>query len=422
MIKKQQIDSIFSKIILSESFKNSKSLQELLNYLIDASYHGKQTKESTIAFDLYNRDNSFNSAEDSIVRSNIHTLRIKLASYYTNEGINDSIQISIPKGHYQVIFTKGAKKKKKISKRSVLSIIAGISLLLLVLTNLYLYTLYKDSYNKLFPIPQDDPVWTDFLNSENNTNIVYGDYFLFARYQNDSERWQEIRDYFVNSKSDLEQYKDRIDSSKIYIPFFTMLPHHSPQNSLDILPVLHNIRKKVSVKRSSSLSLDDLKLSNIIYIGKYKNLRYLKKFTLPLYIKMKDTNDIIHIVNNKNDTLAFFERYRAIESVRREEFESSDYYNKDYALVAKVPGPQNTVIWMFIGIGHISLIESVKLFCSTPSLKEIERQFLDKYDMIPNYFEMLIEVSGYRRTGLQSEIKYVRKFDNNIFKLPQTDE
>src|SRR4029453_4731891 len=60
-------------------------------------------KETEIAIDVFGRDASFNSAEESLVRVAVRALRRRLNDYYTGPGQHEAMQFVIPKGGYRLV-------------------------------------------------------------------------------------------------------------------------------------------------------------------------------------------------------------------------------------------------------------------------------------------------------------------------------
>ncbi|MBV9612287.1 MAG: tetratricopeptide repeat protein [Acidobacteriaceae bacterium] len=90
------------RIFSSEQFRNSPRLQAFLRFIVAAKLDGKskEIKESTIAFEVFGRETSFDCSSDSIVRSAARRLRSRLEEYYDHAGAGDSVRIEIPKGNY----------------------------------------------------------------------------------------------------------------------------------------------------------------------------------------------------------------------------------------------------------------------------------------------------------------------------------
>ena len=94
----QQLERICS----SNELRTKKRICQLLRYLVKESIAGRsdQLKGYTIGLEVFSRDKDFNPELDPIVRIQAGRLRRSLDNYYLNEGKNDSIRFSIPKGNY----------------------------------------------------------------------------------------------------------------------------------------------------------------------------------------------------------------------------------------------------------------------------------------------------------------------------------
>lgn len=85
MISKNDQTRCLESLLNSQEFSGSKIYNSYLNYLVEAKNAGKELKETTIAFEFFGKDASFNPSEDTIVRSHTYQLRKKLESYYHEE-------------------------------------------------------------------------------------------------------------------------------------------------------------------------------------------------------------------------------------------------------------------------------------------------------------------------------------------------
>ena len=81
-----------------------------------SSIKNKIPKETDIAKYVFEKDESFDPAADTIVRVHIYKLRKKLEKYYDSTGRSDKMKLKIPKGHYHVDFIQVSLFKKKFSK------------------------------------------------------------------------------------------------------------------------------------------------------------------------------------------------------------------------------------------------------------------------------------------------------------------
>jgi TolB-like protein len=94
------------KIFLCPAFYSSDILRNFLGYITEETLEGRSNtiKEYTIAVNVLNKPISFKPQHDAIVRIHAGRLRRALNSYYRNEGTDDKIEISVPKGSYVPVF------------------------------------------------------------------------------------------------------------------------------------------------------------------------------------------------------------------------------------------------------------------------------------------------------------------------------
>lgn len=94
------------RISSSTTFARSQRLAHLLLYLCERDLSGQavQLTEQRIAADVFGRKGRFDPAVDTIVRSHTLRLRQKLEMYFQEEGVNERLRISIPKGGYVPAF------------------------------------------------------------------------------------------------------------------------------------------------------------------------------------------------------------------------------------------------------------------------------------------------------------------------------
>jgi Malectin domain len=89
-------------VLESKSFTRSPNLIKLLQYVCERYFEQDTAdlKEYAIAVDVFNRAQTFDGNEDSIVRVEAHRLRKKLREFYAEDGSNQPFTIVIPTGQY----------------------------------------------------------------------------------------------------------------------------------------------------------------------------------------------------------------------------------------------------------------------------------------------------------------------------------
>jgi hypothetical protein len=102
-LDRDAVDVQLRRILSSTTFARSPRSRELLDYLVRYALRDshRPIKEMTIGIELFRRDSaSYRPDEDPIVRVQAGRLRQRLDGYYTGEGRDDRVRISLPGGSY----------------------------------------------------------------------------------------------------------------------------------------------------------------------------------------------------------------------------------------------------------------------------------------------------------------------------------
>lgn len=104
--KKERRRDLLKRILASRQFRSSPRLVELFSYIADASLRDapEDVTEQQIGQNVFGRKAGYNCSEDSIVRSEVRQLRLKLNVYFAEEGAAEESIIEIPKGRYLLEF------------------------------------------------------------------------------------------------------------------------------------------------------------------------------------------------------------------------------------------------------------------------------------------------------------------------------
>jgi TolB-like protein/tetratricopeptide (TPR) repeat protein len=102
------------KILKCTLFENKNRPQRFLSYVVNETIanRGSLIKGFTIGLEVFDKDETFDPQTDAIVRVEAGRLRRLIAHYYMDEGLNDPILISLPKGTYQPNFSKNTVTEK----------------------------------------------------------------------------------------------------------------------------------------------------------------------------------------------------------------------------------------------------------------------------------------------------------------------
>ena len=95
-----KLDIELNKVLASPGFLSSPNLSLLLRYL--ATNQAAGLKESVIAGEFFGRAD-YDSKIDSLVRTEVRRLRLKLIEHYASSGETSVARLEIPKGSYEVL-------------------------------------------------------------------------------------------------------------------------------------------------------------------------------------------------------------------------------------------------------------------------------------------------------------------------------
>ncbi|MBN1302094.1 MAG: hypothetical protein JW995_12845 [Melioribacteraceae bacterium] len=395
-----------NKILESQEFKDSKSYKNLLKYLVEASIKNENPTESSIAIDGLGKNDDFDQSTDASVRVYIHNLRKKLASYYLNEGKSDTIKISIPKGqHYQIQYTPLMSKNRK---KIFWLINSSILLLLLLFNIIYLKGVSEHSINPESLLDKS-VVWRDLASSSLPVVLVFGDFFIYKVVTDDLPKY--VRDFRINSPEDLSEFKDTLSEDRsITETELTFLGKSSIDSFPGIYDLLKTSGKDISIKLSSQITWDDLATNDIIFIGSFKTLRLFSDL-------IKDINSSYRIHPNtifyKDESADSIYEYHAPK-------DTETGFVKDYALVAKIPGPNKNTIMIFAGTHDIGQSATVNSFISSDYLGQFEEDYSSEPEEYGFYFEAILEVKGFERTGFYPNLVHFNRIPDD-FKIESID-
>jgi eukaryotic-like serine/threonine-protein kinase len=121
------------RILSNALFLRSDRLSRFLSFVVEQTLGGQQNglKEYQIGIAVCGRSESYDQRTDPVVRVEARRLRSALDSYYANEGHDDPVLISLPKGGYVPAFAEcrsispPKKKPAPASSRARLAVLAG---------------------------------------------------------------------------------------------------------------------------------------------------------------------------------------------------------------------------------------------------------------------------------------------------------
>ena len=405
----QQIERLTKSHILH----SSESLCKLLRYLAEHSldHPGVALKEYQIATEVLGRPTGFDPQSDSTVRVQAGRLRVKLAEYYSHEGVNDPILVEIPKGSYALSFQLRARTdsgstpiviepKEKIAAVPapkqplpilviVLSVLLAASLVtsaILISQRPRVQTVAGEQPSPVFQI-----FWNRFVTGSVQPWIIFSNGSFVGR--------PETGMHYFNAATDQRAF---------ILDHYTGVGEVLAIHQLDHIFYLFN--RQPRVKRGALFSLDDAKNNDLIFVGSPSENLTLGDIpgTREFTFRRLDSGP------RKGDLAVF----NAHPLPGEPQFFLATPANQatvdDYAVISLLPGlDPNHSILILAGNSTFGTQAAVEYVCREDDLKELLRRLnvSKASDLKP--FEALIHVKIARGVPVTTDLISVRNRGNN---------
>ena len=415
----EDLFALSERIITSGALGRSKNYRALLQYLVQCSIEGKPPKELEIAIDVLGRNNDFDVSVDSTVRVYVHQLRKKLDAYFEKQGAEEDYRIVVPKGSYTLSVIPSIKKIENPSslfnQQSQGNLNTGLliaGLVLLIVNLAYMLSVNYSSPAMVSQSAAEHPVWDSVLKDEQPILLVMGDYYIFGELNANGNIARMVREFNVNSRSDLEelQFSD-IEKAEYYLDLdLSYMPEGSAFALAKIVPILQASGKTVNITMMSDLTTPDIRNNHIVYIGYISALEKLTDITFA------------------GSGLRIGRSYDELLNTETQEYYTSDaglpeegQPFRDYGMFAKFPASIDTQIVLISGMRDAELMHTAQARSDTETLDDLIVAIENDTEEAIASFEALFEVFGVDRLNFDSNLVYANQLDTNlIWSAPQS--
>ncbi|GAB3666114.1 hypothetical protein GCM10028791_41910 [Echinicola sediminis] len=383
MLSKEKKLEITEQVVNSNTFMNAPTSIAILKYLVEANIEGRFLKEGIIDHEFFGAEPGAHKSTPR-VRVNIYNLRKKLKNYYESEGGNDLWQIKLDKGQYSIRFERMNPKLKYLPltnfKKLLPYLLTTVAVGLLIITHL----------------PPSKPLlWEGFFDDKHSTNLFIGDAFGYGG-QTISGLPGWTRDFSINSLDEYYKMLENKPELKLLTKptdfnYSTRMAEHATHDFARLFTLM---RHDFEIKYATNTSFADIKKGNTIYIGRLKEQ---KKF----FYLFNEGNKYFKIQDNQ---VHFLGKGNLPDTTFIADTENTE---SDYALVSRIPGPNNTEQFFFFSNHDIGVMATVEYFTNPDSLKA----FTEKYLNNDIYFTAIYKAKGKERINLNLEEILVVPFD-----------
>ena len=278
------------RVLASDSFRSAEALRRLLAYLADAHLLGtdRHIKEYTIGRDVMAKPEDYDPRVDASVRVQVGKLRQRLERYYATEAPGSPYVLTLPKGHFALAFEAVmapiALELTLVPEVPVVPASNGWKWLALVLGVLVvvlsgtLFALWRNG-RVVAPLAVAAPgefheFWRPFVDSKKAAVVVLGSP-MFVRFNTHYFRNPWANDWKEAERDiPLAELGRLLKSPTAPAPTYRWAPFGEAAAAFRLALVLGPLKDLV-LKRSTVLSWEDVRSSNLIFLGPAKFNRQL---------------------------------------------------------------------------------------------------------------------------------------------------
>jgi hypothetical protein len=302
----EEVRQLLERILCSRQFSNAPKKQKFLQLICEAYLDGRagELSEYSIGYQVFDRNETYDPALDSIVRVGAHEVRKKLERYYKSEGKNDEILLEIPAGSYIPIFTrikqapeatesiKAAPStpplsghigrighlagKTWITLLSLALVILIVVVVMLTLSNRQLRRQVKERVQPKEVAAAYEPVWEPFLKDESPTLLVLSNPPVY-RFWNPADH-KSLSNISINltpaETAALEETLGRERFVLKHNPLSRLVLSYDEYTGIGeavglyrLTTLFKGLGKGALLKQSRTVSAEDLKNHNVILLG-----------------------------------------------------------------------------------------------------------------------------------------------------------
>jgi hypothetical protein len=405
----QEVKRIQASGVLGES-----RMRRLFDYLVGCSLAAESPKEIAIAIDVFGKNADFDVSQDALVRVYMHKLRRTLEDFYAAQSGADVTPLHIPRGEYRLTPRSRAALppsataappprslldeilRRPTRHRGLAALIVAVAIGAALLIVFGIFQLRAPRSN--IDLVRANPVWSGILKDDRPILVVMGDYYLIGETDESMEVKRLIREYSVNSKSDLDRYvREHPEASDRYMDVgLRYLPTSAAFALRDVMPVLGTGRRRINVIMMSDVVPASLKFADIVYIGYFSGLGIMQQMVFAgSRFKFGDSYD--ELLDTSTRHLYVSQTASQNKGAPQSSGKESSY--RDYGFFSTFRGPGGNIILVIAGTRDEGVRQTSEALTNPEKLQELGRQ-VDAAQP----FEALLEVTALDGVNLSGKV------------------
>jgi hypothetical protein len=409
MSEREQLAAAAEQFRASGLLGKPGSLSRLFDFLLVRTLAGEAPKEIEIALEVFGKSPTFDVSQDAVVRVYVHKLRRRLEDFYGRSNA-PAARLTIPKGEYRIVVERAAEAPLAIepatpsaappaekptapaARRWILptaALIAG-----LVIGALIVALAWRSSTDEDLRAVRSSSVWAPLLDDDLPITIVVGDYYLLGETDEHGSIRRLVREFFINSHSDFLDHAE-LDPQlmqKYRNLNLTYLPTASAAAIADIGPILGR-RKRVHVTMMSSLDVNLLKTSHVVYIGFISGLGMLGDSVFAAS-RISPGGSFDELVDSKTDT-TYLSTAMPLQG-------GADSSYRDYGYFSTFEGPAGNRVLILAGTRDTGVQQIAETVTERATLDVLTAKAGKA-----SSFESLYEVYGVAQANIKAKLLFV---------------
>lgn len=408
MIEPRSIAAEISDIQQSGALGRSELIRRLFDYLARRTLDQRTPKEAEVGADVFGRDPNFDPTRDAVVRVYMHKLRRRLDAIYAGPRKDVAARLKIPLGEYRLVLEPIEKseppRNEPAARRAprpawliaTLLLIAGAS----AMTWLVCQAMLPPTVRQGLQL-RGGPVWGPLLSDRLPTLVVVGDYYIFGESDDQMRVSRLVREYTVNSASDLNAFlvrRPQLNARYVDLDL-RYLPVGSAYALRSLAPVLASASGSSPARMilASELRPEMLRANNIIYIGYLSGLGSLRDTVFAgSRFTVGETYDQIVDVRSK----------RQFSSGGGGPDSEGQLY-RDYGYFSSFGGPSGGRVVIIAGTRDVGLMQTAEAATNVSALKTLANRTRAAAN-----FEALYDVEGMKRQNVGGQLVIASPIDS----------
>lgn len=396
------------RIASSVNFRTSPRLRQFLIYIAERSLAGRvdEIKEYEIGWNVFGRRADYNTLEDSIVRSSARQLRKKLAEYYGSEGREEAWLVEIPKGHYEVTFTRkhnGSEATEvTIDVLRRWQIFAGLLTLALVTLAIVTFQRFREERGSR---GMPATIASTMFDGDRSAKIIVGDYGIILLSVVNNHVW--TAEEYANRR-----FPDSLTKQSTAFPIRQMWDGLSNGHAAyfydgliagDIIRLAAQNGRNATLQHARQTTVEDFRSGNVFLVGVPASIPWINlianKLNFRFHIEQKEDARKLEFVNTR--PLPGEKNSYAADP-------GSPNLGLSYAVVARVPNLSGTgKILLIQGLRSPGTLAAGDFVTGSAGMEKLQNIF-KVTDGLPD-FEVLLETDSIATSQVNTRIVAVRK-------------